>query len=76
MGVYLIGVTVGCAMGYFGGKADLFGQRIVEIWSNIPFLYVVIIMVSLMPENASTTSPSIMKRTESISENCVAVNTT
>ena len=33
---YGVGVTVGCAMGYWGGKFDLFLQRIIEIWSNIP----------------------------------------
>jgi microcin C transport system permease protein len=36
-------------MGYFGGKVDLFGQRLVEIWSNMPFLYIVIIIYSLTP---------------------------
>ena len=53
LAVYLIGVVLGCAMGYFGGKVDLIGQRFVEIWSNIPFLYVVIIMVSLFPAGLS-----------------------
>jgi microcin C transport system permease protein len=47
--VYLIGIIIGCAMGYFGGWVDLLGQRMVEIWSNIPFLYMVIIMNSLLP---------------------------
>jgi microcin C transport system permease protein len=46
---YLIGVTIGCAMGYFGGVFDLFFQRIIEIWSNIPFLYMVIIVFSVIP---------------------------
>lgn len=45
--VYLIGVGIGCSMGYFGGKFDLLGQRLIEIWSNIPFLYVVIIVASV-----------------------------
>ncbi len=45
--VYLIGVGIGCSMGYFGGKFDLIGQRMIEIWSNIPFLYVVIIVASI-----------------------------
>lgn len=48
---YTIGVSIGCAMGYFGGKFDLFFQRIIEIWSNIPFLYVVIIISSIMVPN-------------------------
>lgn len=46
---YLIGVTIGCAMGYFGGLFDLLFQRIIEIWSNIPFLYMVIIVFSVIP---------------------------
>jgi len=46
---YLIGVTIGCAMGYFGGIFDLLFQRIIEIWSNIPFLYMVIIVFSIIP---------------------------
>jgi microcin C transport system permease protein len=46
---YLIGVSVGCAMGYFGGVFDLVFQRLIEIWSNIPFLYMVIIVFSIIP---------------------------
>ena len=34
--VFVIGIAVGCAMGYFGGSIDLFGQRVIEIWQNIP----------------------------------------
>lgn len=48
---YSIGVSIGCAMGYFGGKFDLFFQRIIEIWSNIPFLYVIIIISSVVVPN-------------------------
>jgi len=49
--VYVLATAIGCAMGYFGGWFDLFGQRLVEIWQNIPFLYVVIIAVSLVPSD-------------------------
>lgn len=45
---YLIGVTLGCIMGFVGGKFDLFFQRIIEIWSNVPFLYIVIIISSIV----------------------------
>jgi microcin C transport system permease protein len=45
---YSIGISLGCAMGYFGGRFDLFVQRILEVWSNIPFLYVVIIVSSVV----------------------------
>jgi len=48
---YTIGVSIGIVMGYKGGKFDLFFQRIIEIWSNIPFLYVIIIISSIMVPN-------------------------
>ena len=54
--VYLIGISVGCAMGYFGGLFDLFFQRIIEIWSNIPFLYMVIIVFSVIPSSLTVSS--------------------
>ncbi len=49
LSVYLIGIVIGCAMGYFGGIFDLLFQRFIEIWSNIPFLYMVIIVFSVVP---------------------------
>lgn len=49
VGVYLLGIVAGCTMGYTGGKTDLYGQRVTEIWSLIPFLYMVMIAVSLLP---------------------------
>ncbi len=45
---YMVGIAIGCMMGYIGGKFDLFFQRIIEVWSNMPFLYVVIIVSSIM----------------------------
>ena len=54
--VYLIGISVGCMMGYFGGIYDLLCQRIIEIWSNIPFLYMVIIVFSVIPGHFDTIS--------------------
>lgn len=45
---YLVGVLIGCLMGFLGGAFDLFFQRLIEIWSNIPFLYIVMIMSSLI----------------------------
>jgi microcin C transport system permease protein len=45
---YAIGVTVGCAMGFWGGKFDLIFQRFIEIWSMVPFLYVIMILVSII----------------------------
>ncbi|MFZ5564484.1 MAG: ABC transporter permease, partial [Thermodesulfobacteriota bacterium] len=45
---YLVGVTLGCVMGYWGGAFDLLFQRIIEIWSNMPLLYVIIIISSVV----------------------------
>jgi microcin C transport system permease protein len=45
---FTIGVSIGSAMGYWGGKFDLFFQRLIEIWSNVPFLYVIIIISSIV----------------------------
>ncbi len=45
---YLIGVTIGCAMGFWGGAFDLLFQRLIEIWSNVPFLYVIMIIASIV----------------------------
>ncbi len=46
---YLIGIGLGCLMGYWGGTFDLIFQRMIEIWSNIPFIYTVIIIFSVVP---------------------------
>ncbi len=40
----IVGVTVGALQGYYGGKVDLFGQRLLEIWSGLPVLYLLIIL--------------------------------
>lgn len=46
---YLIGVVIGCLMGFWGGTFDLLFQRLIEIWSNVPFLYVIMIVASVVP---------------------------
>lgn len=46
--VYGVGLTLGAAMGYFGGWFDLVLQRVMEVWSNIPFLYAIIFLASLL----------------------------
>lgn len=42
----LFGVAIGAAEGYFGGRTDLTLQRFTEIWSALPFLYVMIFLGS------------------------------
>lgn len=43
----LLGIAVGAVQGYFGGRVDLTMQRITEIWSSVPELYLLIIIASL-----------------------------
>ncbi len=47
----LIGITAGAVQGYFGGWTDLFFQRIVEIWVNMPSLYIIIILSAIFTMN-------------------------
>ncbi len=47
--IYLLGITVGLLMGFFGGVFDLVVQRLIEVFSNIPFLFVIIIVSSSVP---------------------------
>ena len=47
--IYFIGLTIGMLMGYFGGKFDLVTQRIIEIISQLPFLFVVMIVSDFVP---------------------------
>jgi microcin C transport system permease protein len=49
----IIGVTIGAIQGYFGGKIDLIGQRILEVWSGLPMLYLLIILSSMIEPNIS-----------------------
>jgi microcin C transport system permease protein len=43
----LIGVAAGAVQGYFGGRLDLIMQRVIEIWANMPSLYILIIFSAL-----------------------------
>ncbi|WBU57749.1 ABC transporter permease [Paracoccus sediminicola] len=43
----VIGVAMGAVQGYFGGRTDIIMQRILEIWQNVPVLYVIIIMFAI-----------------------------
>ncbi|MDH5722874.1 MAG: ABC transporter permease [Alphaproteobacteria bacterium] len=43
----IIGITAGAFQGYFGGIRDLVMQRIMEIWSSMPSLYILIIFSAM-----------------------------
>ncbi len=44
---YLLGIIIGGSMGFFGGKLDFIGMRVVEMLSTIPYLFLLIILVSI-----------------------------
>ena len=46
--VFVVGVLIGGTLGYFGGLVDLLGYRLIEIWSVLPFLLIVMIISSLV----------------------------
>jgi len=48
---FTTGIGIGCAMGYFGGAFDLLFQRVIEIWTTVPALYVIIIIASVVIPN-------------------------
>ena len=43
----IIGVAAGAFQGFYGGKLDLFMQRIIEVWGSMPSLYILIIFSSM-----------------------------
>ena len=43
---YLIGISIGGYLGYFGGVFDIVVQRMVEIWTAVPFLYANLIFLT------------------------------
>jgi len=47
----VLGIVIGGVQGYLGGKTDLTAQRLIEIWSALPFLYVVILVGSIYGQN-------------------------
>ena len=43
-----VGIVVGAVQGYFGGWIDLVGQRFLEVWTSVPQLYLLLIIVSVL----------------------------
>lgn len=43
----VIGIAAGAIQGYFSGKTDLIMQRVIEVWSSMPELYLLIIFASI-----------------------------
>lgn len=49
--VYGIGLFFGMLMGYWGGLFDLIAQRGIEILSQLPFLFLVMVLTDLLPSS-------------------------
>ncbi|MBP9642487.1 MAG: ABC transporter permease subunit [Budvicia sp.] len=47
----VIGIAVGATQGYYGGKVDLIGQRLLEVWSGMPTLFLIILLSSVIQPN-------------------------
>lgn len=47
----IIGVFVGAILGYFGGRVDFIGMRIVEIMMAIPTFFLIITIVAFFPRS-------------------------
>jgi oligopeptide transport system permease protein len=50
----IVGVVYGCVSGYFGGMLDNGMMRFVEIMSGIPYLIIVILMMTVLPPGVWT----------------------
>lgn len=47
----LIGILIGSMLGYFGGKVDFVGMRLVEIMMAIPTFFLIITIVAFFPRS-------------------------
>ena len=43
----LLGIVMGALQGYFAGRVDITLQRLIEVWSAIPELYLLLILASM-----------------------------
>jgi microcin C transport system permease protein len=46
-----VGVAAGALQGYYGGWVDISGQRFIEVWSEMPTLFLLIILSSVVQPN-------------------------
>ena len=44
----IVGLAAGAVQGYFGGWLDLIAQRLIEIWTAVPALYLLLIVSSVI----------------------------
>lgn len=47
----VFGTIIGCLQGYLSGWFDITSQRLIEIWQSLPFLFVVIVLATVIRPN-------------------------
>ena len=47
----IFGIIIGAILGYFGGKVDFLGMRIVEIMMAVPTFFLIITIVAFFPRS-------------------------
>jgi microcin C transport system permease protein len=45
---FFVGVGGGAVMGYWGGTVDLIGQRVVEVFSSLPYLLMLLTLIAFL----------------------------
>ncbi len=50
---YLMGITFGAIQGYLGGRVDFIGQRIIEVYTSIPYFFLLIILIAIFQPTVS-----------------------
>jgi len=43
----VLGIGLGAVMGYLGGRVDMIGQRLVEVFSTVPQFFLLLILISI-----------------------------
>jgi microcin C transport system permease protein len=49
----MLGTLIGAVQGYYAGKVDIIVQRLIEIWQAMPFLYILILIGSVLGRSFS-----------------------
>lgn len=50
---YCVGTVLGLLQGFLGGKVDIFGQRLVEVFASIPEFYLLLLLITMIQPNIS-----------------------
>jgi microcin C transport system permease protein len=48
LATYFVGTLAGAAMGFFGGRIDLFGQRLIEILDSLPYVLMLLTLIAFL----------------------------